>query len=263
MRGPIFSGTSDFKEIAVDGRAITRALDDKVAEEWIANEAASISRAPRAAGHAEQVRETLTAGEKATALRLAIERDRARDDAPADAAEDEVRRAILTAAIDVLPPWRFRVFAAWFRGINRHAIARELDVSVSTVRSALDGEGLKRAGPGALNIITNALRDSADFRKVVAEMATKKQKENTASARVLGWFKGIDNKPELIVPLAMLLVMDDLKDSKNEVQIADIQQHFPRAGVSQCLALLRAHAFVSNNGRTAKIVRTPISKEQA
>lgn len=263
MADKIQSGPPDFFEVPTDGRTISRLLDAKVAADWIASDAASTSRPPRASGHAEQVRETLASNERATALRLAIERDRARDDAPADDAEDEVRRAILSAAIDVLPPWRFRIFASWFRGVNRHAIARELGVSVSTVRSALDGEGLKRAGPGALNIITSALRDSADFRKVVDEMATKKQRESTATARVLHWFRGIDNKPDLIVPLAMLLVMDALKDARSEVQIADIQAHFPRSCVSQCLAQLRAHAFVSSNGRTAKVVRTPTPKEEA
>lgn len=242
--------TPSFKEIPTAHHHMERTTED------VADIPTARARQP---GYALEVKASLTQAEKQRHLRLALERDRARDDADGD---DDLRAAILTAAIDVLPLWRFRVFASWLQGANRYAIARELGVSRSTVRSALDGEGAKRAGPGALAIITNTLRGSEDFRKVVAEMATKKQKEQIADERVLGWFKGIENKPDLVLPLAMLLVVDDLKDARGEVGVADVFPYFPRALVTPCMTLLRAHGYASCDGHRIRIVRTPISAKE-
>lgn len=216
---------------------------------------------PRAPGYAAKVADAATVQAKARALRLEIERDRATHED-----EDGVRASILTAASDLLAPWRFAAFAAWFRADSskgREHIAKELGVSRATVRAALDGGGLKRAGPGAIAIMVAALGKNDTFKQAVMSMAKKNKQRDEDSERPLVWFQGIDNKPDMVVPLAMLLVLDALADTKREVKIGDVIPHFPRSLITPCMTLLKAHGFAASDGHVIRIVKVPAAKEAA
>jgi len=171
-----------------------------------------------------------------------------------------VQRAIIRKAKSVLPAWQFRAFALWFAGASRSAIAKSLGVSRTTVRCALDGGGSHQQ-LGALELIA---RSSAEFRKVVTVAANKSQEKQTArrDERLSTWFAGIDAKPELIAPLALLLVVDALADAKGEVKVADLLRHFPRSALTPCLALLKAHAFAASDGQKIRIHKRPHEKPQ-
>lgn len=212
----------------------------------------------RPAGHAAKVKAALEGAAFARALRLEVERDRAAH------GDDDTREAILTAAHRLLPPWRFRVFAAWFRGASRSQIARDLGVSRSTVRAALDGEGLKRAGPGALTTLVTSLRENETFKQAVLNMATKKKQQDERAERVLIWFQNIPRaKSELVVPLAFLLVLDDLADKNRQVKVQDTLAHFPRDLITPSLSMLKAHGYAASDGHVITIHRTPADVKES
>jgi hypothetical protein len=127
------------------------------------------------------------------------------------------------------------------------------------VRRALEGGG--RDGEGAIAVFLAAVAADERLREAVSEMAAKKQAERR-SDKVLTWFRGWDTKPDMIVPLAMLLVLDELADAKREVKMADVLAHWPRSLVTPCLRLLKAHGMAaSEGGHTIKIYRTPAPHE--
>lgn len=195
-------------------------------------------------------------------------------DALDPASADALVARVLDEARKRLPAWQFPAFALWFqgdghgfqgRGHARQSIARQLGVSRATVRSALDGGGHSN-GPGAIAALTTAILDDDDFKKAVGDVASKNIGKRDAIEREqrLSWFKGLDSKPTMVVPLAMLLVIDALADARREVKVADIIPHFPRSTISQCMGLLRAHGFASTDGHTVKIHNTPCTaKEEA
>ncbi len=208
--------------------------------------------------------------------RLREHDDTAPDERLSDEVLDHLRRrdddgaalhvAIRRAARASMPEWKFRAFALWFKGENRARIARALNVSRSTVRSALDGEGRGRGiGDGAIKEFMAAISADDDFKKVVMSVATKSiaKTEQRAGARVLGWFKGIEQKPDMVIPLAMLMVLDELADARREVAVADIIPHFPRSLITPCMRLLAAHGFAASNGHRIKVHKTPVEKVSA
>jgi predicted transcriptional regulator len=225
--------TPAFKEVATEPRHFERMRDDDVdeAEERLSDDVLDEARA---------------------ALR----------GAPQDELFPEMgvgpRGLIMRAARAQMPDWQFRAFVAWFRGTNRARIARTLGVSRSTVRSALDGEG-KRGGAGAIAEFMNAILRDDEFRKVVMTVATKSisKANERAAKRSLGWFKGWDHKPDMVVALSLLMVADDLADERREVPVAALHPHFPPRLISPCLRLLAAHGFASSNGHLVRVVKTP------
>lgn len=172
----------------------------------------------------------------------------------------DVQAAFMRAARAHLPDWQFRAFVLWFSGANRGQVARVLGVSRATVRRALDGGG--RDGPGAIASFTAAIQQDPDFKKVVMNVATKSisKRETEATERILLWFKGLDGKPNMVFPLAMLLVLDELADARREVKVADVIPHFPRSTISDCMKLLRAEGYASSDGHSIKVHRTPCTR---
>lgn len=169
----------------------------------------------------------------------------------------------LTAAAKAsLPEWKFRIFELWFKGHSKAEIARILGKSRSTVRSALDGMGstygASRSGPGAVAVVGA----DANFRNAIlrAAMRTVSRQKKRIDERAMHWFTGIQNKPELVEPLAMLLVADSLAGQRGVVKLGELLDYFPRSMVTPCMALLRAYGFASCDGHTITIHKRPEKK---
>lgn len=177
----------------------------------------------------------------------------------------DLRGHIMRRARECLPDWQYRAFTLWVRGMNRNRIAKTLGVSRATVRAALDGQDVHARGEraGAINAFTAAIEEDEDFRKVVTEVAkTSINKERLRSdERILSWFKGIPNKPELFAPLGLLLLLDTMADSKREVKMNDLVPLVPRAVITPLLAQLRAHGFAVYVDGKVRIHRVPNEEE--
>jgi hypothetical protein len=179
-----------------------------------------------------------------------------------DEAETDLWGELAAAAEKSLPPWKFRIFKLWFQGKNKQAIAKELGISRGTVRSALDGigstAGSKRAGPGALKVVAG----NDAFRTAIlrAAMRTVSRQKKRVDERALHWFTGIQNKPEMIEPLAMLLVADSLAGQRGQIKLGDLLTYFPRSRITPCMALLRAYGFAECDGHTIRIHKRPEKK---
>lgn len=83
------------------------------------------------------------------------------------------------------------------------------------------------------------------------------KRDDEKHASVLGYFAGLDGRPALVPALALLLVLEELADSRRRVRIDDVLPHFPSDVLSPCLSLLRAHSFVTNDGREITLHRSP------
>lgn len=179
-----------------------------------------------------------------------------------DASGDEMWAELDAAAKESLPEWKYRIFRLWFEGHDKTAIARKLGISRSTVRSALDGigtsEGAKRGGPGSIGILAkNEEFRRAILRSAMRAIATQKRR---IDERALHWFADLQNHPELIEPLSMLLVIDTLAGARREMPLRDLLGYFPRSRVTPCMALLRAYGFASCDGHTIHIHKRPEKK---
>lgn len=169
----------------------------------------------------------------------------------------DARGFIMAAARKHLPDWKFRAFSAWFSGKKKNRIAKELGVSRSTVRSALDGEGHEKSGALA------SLFADEDFRKVVMEMAAKAKRPDR-DMRVLDWFAGLKGNTanaQMVVAYAFLLILDYLADAKREVKIQDVPPHFPRNLITPCVQILRGEGMASSDGMTIRVHQIPQRKE--
>lgn len=162
--------------------------------------------------------------------------------------DDGLRGEIMRIARSRMPPWQFRAFGMWFRGSNRNRIARSLGVSRWTVRRALDE---------ALATFAEIVAGNQQLRRAVMATAVKSV-QRQRDGRILEWFKGIETKPGLLAPLALLLVLDELATSeKREVRLQDVLPHFPRNQITPCMTVLRALAYVASDGHTVRVLKTP------
>ncbi len=167
----------------------------------------------------------------------------------------------MRAAHESMPAWQFRAFSAWARGTNRSRIAKNLlGVSRATVRCALDGN--TRHNHGAIETFIQAIRADEAFMKAVATVAAKSSKaEQRALLCARGWFSGFNNRPGMVGPMAMLMLLDEIAGPSREVKVADVLTLFPPSLISDYMLLLSAHGYAKSNGHVIRIHKIPVEKE--
>lgn len=172
---------------------------------------------------------------------------------------ERLRLLFIEAATGVLPPWRLRAFKAFVGSKNLAAAAREANMTRSSLRSAIFGQPAhKKASAtrqeGAIAVVAAAVNADDEIK---AEVQAIVDEPDTAPS-MRGWFANIDNKPALVEPLALLLVLDHLADEKREVRVSKAAEHFPRNKISDCLRILAALAFAKSDGKVIRIHRSPL-----
>ena len=169
------------------------------------------------------------------------------------------RGAVLRAAKEQLPSWKYRAFALWLCGLSRAEISRRTMLHRSTVRGALDGQR-RHERRGAIQAMCETVASNAKVKKQAVDVVQKiaEETKRADTAKVSTWYSKIKRGDEqMIGPLALLYLLDALADKKREVRIEEVMALFPRAAISPFLRALEYAGFAKSSGTTIRIHKTP------
>lgn len=175
-----------------------------------------------------------------------------------------LRPHMLRAAAGVLTDKQLESFTAWLGGEAIVSIAERLGTSHQAVSQSLlgtrqsGGTSRGKVYGGALKRVQEYLIEDADF---LVEVAASKAGRGTPDVGLIvrSWFSGLGYAHlDKFVPLSVLLVLFFLSDARGDVTFGDAHAAMPAACVSHALPTLKALGFVTTDGVTIRIRKTPV-----
>lgn len=184
------------------------------------------------------------------------------DDVTAIDVADDVRPLLVVAAERVLTERQFRVFVGIvvFR-LTQREVAAALGVSQPRVVEVLNGKRTHNGHKGGLmKKLIETLKDDAAFAAEVEKLKTQAAAAPLRST--LNWYRGI--APHHFASLAVLMVADEMATGRKqrEVSVAELFDQIPRPVVMTALSTLRVLGFIATDGRTVRILRTPVQLKE-
>lgn len=188
----------------------------------------------------------------------------------------ELRSIVLRCAGESLTPAQFRCFVLYFfADWSENQIAEKYGVNQVSVHQALWGQrkqagaapiggGVKRIkaaleatkGGGAMsNKLGKSLEEDPELTDIILKLKEPPKEPEATTLSPIGWFAG--TRPEFFASMGVLLVACHLADKKKTVSVTRLAEQVPRFTLSHAMTQLRVLGFISTDGVTIHILKTP------
>lgn len=180
--------------------------------------------------------------------------DRADD---VDFTDPAMRARILDAVDRVCTRKQVAAVRLHLEGQSIGEIARAMGIAKSTAHRHLYGDDRPGHGGGALVKLRAEL---------AGDIITKETDDVEASQREknAAWFANIPpSRAHLFGPLAVLLVIDSVVDSRRSMRVADLALYMPKQVANEGVSRLRALGYIATDGVALTIRKTPLDEMAA
>lgn len=150
-------------------------------------------------------------------------------------------------------------------GKTQQEVARAMGCSETKISRILHGASAasRSTRASAIDKLVGFLRVDVAFLKAYGEAVTLANDEATAPpprAYITDWYLATvtPQRPDLVGPLAVLMVMAQLADrQKRQVSVGDLYKYLPPIAVNASLPILQGRGYTRSDGVTVTIVKTP------
>lgn len=169
----------------------------------------------------------------------------------------ELKQRLLDAIEKVCTGRQREAVRLYLEGLSFGEIAHAMNVGRSTVHRHIFGDERDGRGGGAIKKLRVALEK--DFHEL-KELSVPINDKPSATEKVTAWFSKlppVKQRDDMIVALAALLVIDIVADARRHVRRDDLRLYMPTS-MQRSLGLLRATGYISDDGVTIHVLRTPL-----
>lgn len=161
-----------------------------------------------------------------------------------------LRQRALELAAGALTPRQIEIAALHLEGVSQTGIAERLGITQAAVSQALFGS--MRRGTRVGGIVKR-------LQKAVEAEGRGDEAESEDPPRYAEWFRPAISppSPSLFVALAVLIVLRELSDARGRVAYGSALEKLPRAVLDGSLPILRYGGWISTDGISIQVLKTP------